>query len=91
MVNVVAVTPGAFLPSYVRDGLRARHPNDKEVQLEWFTEKLRLMLTFEGDPADAEYLLDEWPEGLLARVANPTPVDRCSDGRSTNLAQAMDR
>jgi hypothetical protein len=30
------------------------------------------MLTFEGDPADAEYLLDEWPEGLLAHAANPT-------------------
>jgi hypothetical protein len=30
------------------------------------------MLSFEGDPADADYLLDEWPEGLLARTANPT-------------------
>jgi hypothetical protein len=30
------------------------------------------MLTFEGDRADADYLLDEWPEGLLARGANPT-------------------
>jgi hypothetical protein len=26
----------------------------------------------EGDSADAEYLLYEWPEGLLARAANPT-------------------
>lgn len=40
--------------------------------MEWFWEKLRLILTFEGDAADAEYLLDEWPEGLLARAANTT-------------------
>ena len=30
------------------------------------------MLTFEGDPADADYLLDEWPQGLLAHTANAT-------------------
>ena len=29
-----------------------------------FSEKLRLMLTYEGDRLAAEYLLDEWPEGL---------------------------
>ena len=45
---------------------------DRDEALEWFSEKLRLMLTFEGDPGDAEYLLDEWPEGLLAHAANPT-------------------
>jgi hypothetical protein len=45
---------------------------DRDEALEWFSEKLRLMLTFEGDPADAEYLLDEWPEGLLAHTTNPT-------------------
>ena len=45
---------------------------DRDEALEWFSEKLRLMLTFEGNPADAEYLLDEWPEGLLAHAANPT-------------------
>jgi hypothetical protein len=45
---------------------------DRDEALEWFCEKLRLMLTFEGDPADAKYLLDEWPEGLLAHTANPT-------------------
>ena len=44
----------------------------RDEALEWFSEKLRLMLTFEGDPADAEYLLDEWPEGLLAHAACPT-------------------
>jgi len=44
----------------------------RDEALEWFSEKLRLMLTFEGDPADAEYLLDEWPEGLFARAASPT-------------------
>jgi hypothetical protein len=45
---------------------------DRDQALEWFSEKLRLMLTFEGDPAEADYLLDERPEGLLARAANPT-------------------
>jgi hypothetical protein len=44
---------------------------DRDEALEWFSEKLRLMLTFEGDPADADYLLDEWPDGLLAHTANP--------------------
>ena len=34
--------------------------------------KADLMLTFEGDPVAANYLLDEWPEGLLAHTANPT-------------------
>ena len=33
---------------------------------------LTLMLTFEGDPVAANYLLDAWPEGLPAHTANPT-------------------
>ena len=45
---------------------------DRDEALEWFSEKLRLMLTFEGDPVAADYLLDEWPEGLMAHAANPT-------------------
>jgi hypothetical protein len=45
---------------------------DRDEALEWFSEKLRLMLTFEGDPAAADYLLDESPEGLLAHAPNPT-------------------
>ena len=45
---------------------------DRDEALEWFSEKLRLMLTFEGDPVAADFLLDEWPEGLLAHTANPT-------------------
>ncbi|MGC2462452.1 MAG: hypothetical protein WA446_15995 [Steroidobacteraceae bacterium] len=47
---------------------------DRDEALEWFSEKLRLMLTFEGDPAAAEYLLDEWPESLphMAHTPNPT-------------------
>jgi hypothetical protein len=45
---------------------------DCDEALEWFCEKLCLMLTFEGDPGAADYLLDEWPEGLLAHTANPT-------------------
>ena len=32
---------------------------DRDEALEWFSEKLRLMLTFEGDPVAADYLLDE--------------------------------
>ena len=39
---------------------------------EMFSEKLRLMLTFEGDPVAADYLLDEWPEGLLAHTPKPS-------------------
>jgi hypothetical protein len=45
---------------------------DRDEALEWFSEKLRLMLTFEGDPVAADYVLDEWPESLLAHSANPT-------------------
>jgi hypothetical protein len=45
---------------------------DCDEALEWFSEKLRLMLTFEGDPVAADYVLDEWPEGPLAHSANPT-------------------
>ena len=47
---------------------------DRDEALEWFSEKLRLMLTFEGDPLAAEYLLDEWPESLpnMAHSSNPT-------------------
>ena len=65
--------------------------------LDWFSEKLRLMLTFEGDSADADHLLDEWPEGLLAHVANPTiPIFGVSNGctstghrRALNLARSV--
>jgi len=47
---------------------------NRDEALEWFSEKLRLMLTFEGDPVAAEYLLDEWPESLpyMAHTPNPT-------------------
>ena len=45
---------------------------DRDEALEWFSEKLRLMLTFEGDPVAADYLLDEWPEGLLAHTPKPS-------------------
>ena len=44
----------------------------RDEALEWFSERLRLMLTFEGDSVAADYLLDEWPEGLMAHAANPT-------------------
>jgi hypothetical protein len=47
---------------------------DHDEALEWFSEKLRLMLTFEGDPVAADYLLEEWPESLpyRAHTSNPT-------------------
>jgi hypothetical protein len=47
---------------------------DRDEALECFSETLRLMLTFEGDPDAAEYLLVERPEGLpsIAHTANPT-------------------
>jgi hypothetical protein len=47
---------------------------DRDEELEWFSEKLRLMLTFEGDPVAAEYLLDEWHESLpyMADIPKPT-------------------
>jgi hypothetical protein len=45
---------------------------DRDEALEWFSEKLRLMLAPEGDPLAADYVLDEWPEGLLSHSANPT-------------------
>jgi hypothetical protein len=44
---------------------------DRDEALEWFSEKLRLMLTFEGDPTAAEYLLDEWPENLPYMADTP--------------------
>jgi hypothetical protein len=33
---------------------------DRDEALEWFSEKLRMILSFEGDPRSADYLLDEW-------------------------------
>jgi hypothetical protein len=37
-------------------------------------EKLRLMLTFEGDPVSAAYLLDEWSENLPYMAHTPKPT-----------------
>ena len=46
---------------------------DRDEALEWFSEKLRLMSTFEADPAAAEYLLDECLRAC--RMAHtPTPT-----------------
>jgi hypothetical protein len=47
---------------------------DRDEALEWFSEKLRLMLTFDGDPVAAEYLLDEWPESLPNMAHSPHPT-----------------
>ncbi len=46
---------------------------DRDEALEWFSEKLRLMLTFEGDPVAAESL-DEWPESLPYMAHTPKPT-----------------
>jgi hypothetical protein len=47
---------------------------DRDEALEWFSEKLRLILTFEGDLVAAEYLLDEWPESLPYVAHTPKPT-----------------
>ena len=47
---------------------------DRDEALEWFSEKLRLMLAFEGDPVAAEYLLDEWSESLSYMAHTPKPT-----------------
>ena len=46
---------------------------DRDEALEWFSQKLRLMLSFEGDPASADYLLDEWSESLPHMAHTPKP------------------
>ena len=48
--------------------------DDRDEALEWFSEKLRLMLTFEGEPVAAAYLLDEWPESLPYMAHTPKPT-----------------
>ena len=50
---------------------------DRDEALEWFSEKLRLMLTFEGDHHAAQYLLDEWAETLppMAHTSNPNSAN----------------
>jgi hypothetical protein len=47
---------------------------DRDEALEWFSQKLRLLLTFEGDPASADYLLDEWSEDLRYMAHTPKPT-----------------
>jgi hypothetical protein len=47
---------------------------DRDEALEWFSEKLRLMLTFEGDPASADFLLDECAESLPYMAHTPKPT-----------------
>ena len=47
---------------------------DRDEALERFSEKLRLMLIFEGDPGSADYLFDEWPEGQPHMAHTPKPT-----------------
>jgi hypothetical protein len=56
-----------------RDVLATTVAVDRDEALEWFSQKLRLMLSFEGDPASADYLLDEWPESLPYMAHTPKP------------------
>jgi hypothetical protein len=58
---------------------------DCDEALEWLS-KLRLMLTFEGDPVTADYLLDEWPEGLLHTPRRHKALDVVRPGLSLNAA-----
>jgi hypothetical protein len=46
---------------------------DRDEALEWFSEKLRLMSTFQGDPGAAEYLLEERPERLPSHAPQTPP------------------
>ena len=57
-----------------QDAVATTVATDRYEALEWFSEKLRLMLTFEGDPASADYLLDEWSEGLPYMAHTPKPT-----------------
>ena len=58
---------------------------DRDEALEWFSEKLRLMLSFEGDPASADYLLDEWSESLPYMAHTPKPtIPVFGDGRASS-------
>ena len=54
---------------------------DRDEALEWFGQKLRLMLSFEGDPASADYLLDEWAEILPSMPHAPKPTIAVRFGR----------
>ena len=47
---------------------------DRDEALERFSEKLHLMLTFEGDPASADFLLDETPESPPYMAHTPKPT-----------------
>ena len=57
-----------------RDVVAATVAADRDEALEWFSEKLRLMLSFEGDSASADYLLDEWSESLPYIAHTPKPT-----------------
>jgi hypothetical protein len=56
------------------DAVAATVATDRDEALEWFSEKLRLMSSFEGDPASADYLLDEWSESLPYMAHTPKPT-----------------
>jgi hypothetical protein len=47
---------------------------DRDEALGRFSEKLHLMLTFEGDPASADFLLDETPESPPYMAHTPKPT-----------------
>jgi hypothetical protein len=49
---------------------------DRDEALEWFSEKLRVMLTFEGDPVAADYVLHRKPHhsGFHSERSGCTPA-----------------
>jgi hypothetical protein len=47
---------------------------NRDEALEWFSGKLRLMLSFKGEPASADYLLDEWSESPHFMTRSPKPT-----------------
>jgi hypothetical protein len=79
------------------DVLATTAAGDRDEALEWFSERLRVMLTFEGDPAPADYLLGEWLESLPYTAHTPKPtipvfvVRAVSDRFSWHLLQINHR
>jgi hypothetical protein len=53
-------------------------PYPRDEALESFSEKLPLMLTFEGDSAAADCLLDEWSESRPYMTTPESPPIRFS-------------
>ena len=66
---------------------------DRDEALEWFSEKLRLMLTFEGDPVAAEVLVKELqdrnPNWDIARAYQRRAICGGASWRQSDQASSM--